>query len=258
MSWFNNDAGFAQNTPKKYTKRFWMPNDTERLITFIDTPMIELDGIKIQTPFKYNEYQIQLNGSWKNWFTQPIDPSDDVLKEMGYKAAKVAVLTAIDHAEWTDRNGTVHRDELCLYVVKRSSQVWKQIERFMERGMDLSGQTFLVSRMGDKSPGTGSMLEKHSDNFTLDPNIHVPFNYLEILKPKPKAELETLFNPDANDPFKQGQQNNNSFGATNHNGWGAPQSEPANNWESPLKQPQQENRVFGSTSGNNGSDPIPF
>lgn len=261
MSWFNNDAGFAQTSSKKYTKRFWMPNDSERLITFIDTPIIDLEGIKVQTPFKYNEYQIQLNGSWKNWFTQPIDPTEDVLKEMGYKAAKVAVLTAIDHAEWTDRNGTTHKDQLCLYVVKRSSQVWKQIERFMERGMDLSGQTFLVSRMGDKSPGTGSMLEKHSENFNLREG-DVPFNYLEILKPKSKSDLEALFNPNANDPFKQGQQSSNSFGNTNHNGWGSQPSEPANNWESPFsKQSQpssQEARVFGSTSGNNGNDPIPF
>ena len=124
--------------------------------------------------------------------------------------------------------------------------------------MDLSGQTFLVSRMGDKSPGSGSMLEKHAENFPLDPEVHKPFNYLELLKPKPKAEIEALFNPDANDPFKQGQQSSNSFGGTNHNGWGATTNEPANNWESPFKKPQEENRVFGSTSGGDGSDPIPF
>tara|TARA_B100000965_G_scaffold405349_1_gene439088 strand:+ start:37079 stop:37870 length:792 start_codon:yes stop_codon:yes gene_type:complete len=257
MSWYNNDAGFVQNQPKKYTKRFWMPNNTDRLITFIDTPIVEFDGVKIQTPFKYNEYQIQLNGSWKNWFTQPIDPSQDVLKEMGYKASKVAVLTVIDHAEWTDRNGAVHKDELSLYVVKRSQPIWAQLEKIIAREGDLSGKTFRVHRMGDKSPGSGSMLEKYEQNFPLDPNVHKPFNYLELLKPKSKEELEALFNPDMNDPFKQSSSSNSSgadWSQSTNNSWSQQGQTQAQNagWGTP-----DQSRVFGATS-NGSSDPIPF
>ena len=256
MSWYNNDAGFVQNSPKKYTKRFWMPNNTDRLITFVDNPIEDFDGVKVQTPFKYNEYQVQLNGSWKNWFTQPIDPSQDVLKELGYKASKVAVLTVIDHAEWTDRNGAVHKDELALYVVKRSQPIWAQLEKIIAREGSLSGKTFRVHRMGDKSPGSGSMLEKYDQNFNLNAELHKTFNYLEILKPKSKEELEAIFNPSANDPFKQTPQtqSSNSFGGDTS--WSQQnQSQAQNNgWGSP----SQENRVFGATSSSNDSDPIPF
>ena len=252
MSWYNNDSGFAQNSSKNYTRRFWMPNNTEKLITFVDTPMVNFDGIQVQTPFKYNEYQLQMNGSWRNWFTQPIDPSEDVLKEMGYRASKVAVLTIIDHSQWEDRNGTVHKDELSLYVVKRSSQVWKQMEKFMARGDDLSGKTYNVHRMGDKSPGSGSMLEKYEQNFQLDPNVHVPFNYLEILKPKSKEEIEALFNQGNEDPFNSQQNSTQSDAA-----WGA--QKPVQSWGSNAQSNTQgESRVFGATSSSGGSDPIPF
>jgi hypothetical protein len=255
MSWYNNDAGFVQNSPKKYTKRFWMPNNTDRLITFVDNPIEDFAGVQVQTPFKYNEYQVQLNGSWKNWFTQPIDPSQDVLKELGYKASKVAVLTVIDHAEWTDRNGAVHKDELALYVVKRSQPIWAQLEKIIAREGSLSGKTFRVHRMGDKSPGSGSMLEKYEQNFNLNPELHKAFNYLEILKPKSKEELEAIFNPSANDPFQQSVQSSNSFGGGD-NGWGQQSQAQAqdNGWGSP----SQESRVFGATSSSNDSDPIPF
>jgi len=256
MSWYNNDAGFVQNQPKKYTKRFWMPNNTDRLITFVDTPIVEFDSVKVQTPFKYNEYQIQLNGSWKNWFTQPLDPSQDVLKEMGYKSSKVAVLTVIDHAEWTDRKGAVHKDELALYVVKRSQPIWAQLEKIIAREGDLSGKTFRVHRMGDKSPGSGSMLEKYEQNFNLNPDLHKPFNYLELLKPKSKEELEAIFNPNANDPFKQGGLgSSNSIGNTGDTSWGQQSQAQAqdNGWGNTSN---QENRVFGATSNN--KDVIPF
>ena len=251
MSWYNNDAGFVQNQPKKYTKRFWMPNNTDRLITFIDTAIVEFDGVQVQTPFKYNEYQLQLNGSWKNWFTQPLNPSDDVLKEMGYKPSKVAVLTVIDHAEWTDRNGTVHKDELALYVVKRSQPIWAQLEKIIAREGELRGKTFRVHRMGDKSPGSGSMLEKNEQHFQLDPNVHQSFNYLELLKPKSKLELEALFDSDVNDPFKSKDSNTpKADWSQNQNGWGS-QNQPqtkGNDWSS-------DNRVIGA---NSSSDPIPF
>ena len=189
MSWYNNDDAFTQNTKKNYTRRFWMPKDTERLITFVDTPIVELEGIKIQTPFKYNEYQIQHNGHWRNWFTKPLNKEEDVLADMDYRASRVAALTVVDHSEWEDRKGVKHKDELVLYVVKRSSAIWKQIEKQINRHGSLAGKTFNISRLGDRSAGAGDMLEKHDQDFQLDPEIHKPFNYLDILKPRPKEEI---------------------------------------------------------------------
>ena len=257
MSWYNNDEGFAQNNPKsKFTRRFWMKKDTKRLITFVDEPIIELNGVRVQTPFKYNEYNIQLNGSWRNYFTQPFNQQDDVLGQMDYKAAKVAALTVIDHEEWEDKNGVKHKDELTLYVVKRSSAVWKQILKFMEKEGSLSGKTFSLYRMDDnKAPAAGSILKKYEQNFTLNPSVHKPFNYLEILAPKSREELESLFH----DPFKQGQQSQ-SFGNQQNNAWPSPDNGWNNgsqdSWNQQSGQSQQgDSRVYGATS-NNGT--IPF
>ena len=103
-------------------------------------------------------------------------------------------------------------------------------------------------RMGDKSTGSGFMLEKYEQNFQLDPNVHVPFNYLEILKPKSKEEIEALFNQGNEDPFNSQQNSTQSDAA-----WGA--QKPVQSWGSKA---QGESRVFGATSSSGGSDPIPF
>lgn len=253
MSWYNNDEGFVAQRPRKYTPRFRMKVGTERLITFVDTPVISLDGIDVQTPFLYQEYSIELNGRWGNFFTQPFVESEDVLRQMGYKSSRVAAMTVIDHNEWTDKNGVLHKDEVVLYVMKRSQPIWAQVERLLQREGSLAGKTFLVSRLGDKSSAVGTMLERHEQDYVLDPQIHKPFNYLEILKPKPKEELEALFN-------KEPQQQ-----PATQQGWGQPQQQPSQGWGQPQPnqgwgQPQQasqwnDSRVIGATSSD---DSIPF
>ena len=278
MSWYNNDDAFTQNTKKNYTRRFWMPKDTERLITFVDTPIVELEGIKIQTPFKYNEYQIQHNGHYRNWFTKPLNKEEDVLDGMDYRASRVAALTIVDHSEWEDRKGVKHKDELVLYVVKRSSAIWKQIEKQINRHGSLAGKTFNISRLGDRSAGAGDMLEKHDQDFQLDPEIHKPFNYLEILKPRPKKDIEALFK-EPEDPFKQQQAEQQSWNNQEQqqvwnsqpqqqqqswnthpqqHSWNNQPQQPAQSWNNPP--PQEQHRVYGAVGGGNqgGSDPIPF
>lgn len=251
MSWYNNDEGFAQNNKSNYVRRFWMPNDSDRLITFIDTPVIDLNGIQIQTPFKYNEYQLNLNGHWRNWFTQPFNSEEDVLAEMGYRASKVAALTVVDHSEWTDKKGITHKDEVVLYVVKRSAAIWKQITKIMAREGSMSGKTYRIHRMGDKSPGAGVMLERQEQNFQLDPTLHVPYNYLELLKPKTKSEVDRLFNPEP-DPFQQGkpqqsQEQSQGWGNSENQGWGNQQNNNQS-WG------DNQSRVYGATS----TDQVPF
>ena len=270
-SWYNNDQGFAQTAPKKqYTRRFWMPNDSDRLITFVDDPIIHLNGVQVATPFKYNEYTLNLNGHWRNWFTKPLNPDDDVLGQMEYRASKVAALTIVDHHSYEDKSGVTYKDQLTLYVVKRSAPIWKQINKLIEREGSLKGKTFRVHRMGDKSPACGVMLEKHDTNFPLT-DEHMPYNYLEILKPKSKQELESLFSND-NDPFHQAQNNqqaqSQSWGnqSQQNQGWSnqAPQQNQGWNTQAPPQQNQgwnqqakQENRTYGMTS-KGGSDTVPF
>lgn len=225
MSWFNNDSAFASESSST-TRRFWMKNNTDREITFIDGPTIDFNGTEVPTPLQYMEYNLNMNGHWRNWFTKNTDPSQDFLKDLGHRASKVAALTVIDHSEWTDRKGNLHKDEVVMYVVKRSSTVWKQIERYYATHGSLQGQRFRISRMGDKSPGAGSLLEHIGPSSVYNPEQHKPFDYFTILAPKTKEELMDLTNPDKDDFV------------SNHNqqSWGQPQQQSA-----PPPPPQQNN-----------------
>ena len=188
MSWYNDDTAF--NDTKDYgPRRFWMPNNSERKITIVDAPMINLNGMSIKTPFQFQEYNVQINGNWRNWFTRHPNPAEDLLAEMGHKASRVAVFTIIDHNEYTDKKGVVHKDKLCVYVIKRSLPIYSMWERAMARFGSLEGKTFLISRMGDKSSGCGSVLERTDDWQGFNNSVHKPFNYLELFAPKSREEL---------------------------------------------------------------------
>jgi hypothetical protein len=242
MSWFNNDSAFKSETSDK-VRRFWMKNGTDREITFVDPATINFNGQQIPTPIQYMEYNLNMNGHWRNWFTRPTDDSQDFLKELGHRASKVAALTVIDHSEWTDRKGNVHKDEVLMYVVKRSSTVWKQIERFYSTHGSLQGQRFRISRMGDKSPGAGSLLEHIGQSEVYNPEIHKPYDYFEVLKPKTRDELIKITSPDEDDFNGQSQQA----------AWGgqpAPQQPPqqsawANYNAQPIQQPPQPPQQLG-------------
>jgi hypothetical protein len=252
MTWFNNDEGFEAQRPKKnYVNRFWMPKDSEKTITFVDDTTVMCGDTKITSPLFIEEYQLNLNGHWRNWFTRPFKPEDDLLKEMGYRASRVAVFTIIDHSEWTDKKGTQHKDELKLFVVKRSAPIYKQIEKLMSRHGSLRGRVFNVSRMGDKSPAVGSMLEylDHSEP------EEVPFNYLEVLKPKTRVELEAVFNP---------ATDNSSWGGGNTpketSSWSdkGEDSSSQSSWSNNGSSPSQGDSYFNSKNQNSNDGKIPF
>jgi len=216
MSWYNDDSAFkAEDSKSNFTRRFWMPNDSERRITFVDGPSVTYDGVEIKTPFQYQEYNVKHNGHWRNWFTRHPDPSHDILSKHDYRASKVAAFTVIDHQEFTDRKGVTHKDTVSLYIVKRTQPIWKQIEKLLARHGSLQGKSFTVSRFGDKSPSCGTMLEPMEGAWPdFDPSTHTPFNYLEVLAPKTADEIEALLNL-----TNQGQSEQ---GSSQQGGWGKP------------------------------------
>lgn len=229
MSWYNQDLAPIPSEKKSFTRRFWMPLGEERQVTFVDGEVVNFDGVEVQTPFKYEEYNLNLNGNWRNWFTRPSNPDEDILAQMGHRPKKVAVFTIIDHTEWKSKDGTVHKDELSLYVVSRRSQIFEQIQRLIAKNGPLRGVKFNVYRSGDKSPGVGSMLE-FSEKVDLPDDVQ-PFNYLDVLKPKSVNEVrEALGMSDpqsgqSNSSWSAGpQQNNNAWGnrggGDSNSGWG--------------------------------------
>lgn len=218
MSWYNNDEAFKGDESKNnYTRRFWMPNNSERRITFIDGATFTFEGVEIKTPFQYQEYNVKHNGHWRNWFTRHPDVQHDILSKHDYRASKVAAFTVIDHEQYTDRKGVTHKDVVSLYVVKRTQPIWKQIEKLISRHGSLQGKSFNVSRYGDKSPSCGTMLESIDSWGGFDPSIHKPFNYLEILAPKTSDEIDEILG------LSSSQQAFNDKPASNqsNNGWGS-------------------------------------
>ena len=233
MSWYNDDSAFYSEEKTKYTRRFWMPQDSERKVTFVDGPSVLCGETEVKTPFQYQEYQVKHNGNWRNWFTRHPDASHDILAKHDYRASRVAAFTVIDHQEYTDRKGVLHSNTLSLYVVKRSQPIWKQIEKMLSRHGSLQGKSFNISRYGDKSPGSGTMLEPIDAWPDFDPAVHKSFNYLEILAPKTADEIDAIlgltsqggsddFNAPA--PQQKGGWGTQQGSGGNSGGWGSPSS----------------------------------
>ena len=181
--------------------RFWMPwqgNGNKTRIVFLD-----------DNPPVYEEHQLKIDGSWKNWHTclaQFGKPCPDCqAKNKNYTAA---AYTIIDGTEWKDGKGNVHKNERKLYVVKLDSL--KYLKEVSAKRGGLRGCIFEIMRTSDKSPSTGNQFDfdykmteaelkqflKGHDDETLvkllgkQPADSIePYDYDTILAPKSEAEM---------------------------------------------------------------------
>lgn len=211
VSWYSTGEDAEKFADKKAEEqaaekvwRFWMKPGDSQYITFIDED-VHPSGFKL--PFVFMEHQLHLNGSWRNWFTciqgmpvldeegNPVtDEEGRQVKQVcplckgGDKPALVAAYSVIDHSEWTSKDGTVHKDERKLYVVK--SKVLKVLRKAAAKKDGLRGWYVEVSRTDDMSPNTGDQFdfEKRGE---LDPKI-VPADYLKEFEPKSYADLMAI------------------------------------------------------------------
>lgn len=200
MSWYDTGYDSAQTenfaNAKKKIWRFYMRQGDEQEITFVDDdtkPLpLEIDNkkVKVSLPVLFREYQLYLNGDWRNWFTVPDDSDDDLLVKQGHRASQVAAFTIIDHNEWTDRNGVTHKDVLKTFVVKTSTPTFKLLQKQSAKRKGLRGCRFTVSRLGQKTCNVGDVFE-FEEKTDLPKEIQ-PVNYLEEFRPKTKAEMEKI------------------------------------------------------------------
>lgn len=171
----------AEMAAKNKTQRFWLPKDKSAAITFLDGDL--KDGM-LNIPFYY-EHQINMNGSWKNWFICTQDEEPCPICEGGHQPSYVGILTIIDHSEYTSqKDGKVYKDQVRILTAKKDSI--KQLQKLAEKRGGLRGCKFDVSRTGDKSPGIGNMFdftEKLNDAqlFQLYKERSQPFKYEELL-----------------------------------------------------------------------------
>jgi hypothetical protein len=205
MNWFKTgtDAATAAKTEmerqaqarkeakEKFNKlrRFYVKPGTTTTITFLDGPVYP-DGSEF--PFIFKEHQLNLNGSWQNWFT--CLGGDCPICESGSKSSTVSAYTIIDHSQWSDkRTGEVHKDELKLFVCKMGTHE-KLVRKMAKQGGTLHGKTFEVSRgMGDQSAAVGDDFDFEAD---LDVNRLFPEavvnDYKEIFAPKDPTFLRRV------------------------------------------------------------------
>lgn len=137
--------------------RFWMPKDTEKEITFLDGVVAPDGSFNFHS---YYEHNIQMNGSWKNWFVCLAQEEQQPcpLCEAGDTARFVGVFSVIDHSEWTDKKGVKHKDELKLYVAKLTTL--KLLRKWATKKNGLVGWRVEVSRSDkDNSPAIGDSFE---------------------------------------------------------------------------------------------------
>lgn len=136
-------------------RRFYLPNEKQTTITFLDG---SLDADGIMDNLVYYEHNLNLNGHWRNWFVCTVDSEPCPLCESGdSKAALVGAFTVIDHSEWTDNKGNLHKDERRLFIAKRGTL--KQLQMIATKRGGLEGCTFDVMRTGDKSPAVGNVFD---------------------------------------------------------------------------------------------------
>jgi len=153
------DSRFGFDVTRWPPNRYWMPPDNRREVVMIDAP--PTGGLTIQ------EYQLRINGDWRNWFTAQHSDSCPVaqyFERQGIKPwhgrSNVHYCTIVDMTGWTNRDGEEVKYELQLYGTKRTAYNLWSIE--VEEGEDPAGHIYKIRRTSNAEGTTPSS----GDHFT--------------------------------------------------------------------------------------------
>lgn len=160
--------------------RFFLKDKEDARITFVDG---DLNAEGFLCPPRWYEHNLYLNGNWNNFFVCPEKTNPEAhdtcpIDVSGDRPALVAAFTIIDHRTYTGKNNVVYKDTRRLLVAK--PQTFELLNKLAVKLGGLAGQTFDVSRVGDKSASVGSL-------------------FIPIEK-KPIEELKTLYTREVTDP----------------------------------------------------------
>jgi hypothetical protein len=174
--------------------RYYLPDDAEGKITFVDGDIVE--GI-LDIPYYY-EHNVLMGGKWNNFFICTQDTEPCPICQGGLVPSYVGVMTIIDHSKYqSKKDNKIYQDEVRLFVAKRHTL--KQLQKIAVKRGGLRGVTFDVSRTGDKAASVGSdfdfvskltekeLIAKWGDKST-------PLDYETLLKNQylPASELKKL------------------------------------------------------------------
>lgn len=139
--------------------RFWLPEDGERQITFLDGP---LDSDGMLDIYMFREHAVRINGNIKHYIcTAESEGTCPICDEGESKAALVGVMTIIDHTPYEVKSGAnagkTIKNSRKLFVAKQMTV--KLLSKIAAKRGGLAGATFDVLRTGDKSAAVGSQFD---------------------------------------------------------------------------------------------------
>ncbi len=145
-------------------RRFWLPNNSDKEITFLDG---DLDGNGLLDINMYHEHNVFEDGHWRNWYVCVGESEPCPLCEDESRSSFVGLLTVVEHDEYKDIKGNLHKNEIRMFVAKRDTI--KQLQKYASKRGGLSGWRVAVSRSGDKSPSVGNIFDfvRQYDEATL-------------------------------------------------------------------------------------------
>lgn len=197
MNWFNKgfkgvEDHVKQNEEQRAgtrVRRLWIPQNSERNVIYLDD-----EG------FSFDEHQYEHAGRYDNFLTCPGKAHGCPLCASQKRPYYVTVFSVIDLSEWTDKQGSLHKNEKKVHALKaESAQALKRKKERWPGG--LKGKGVVISRKGAKDASSGSDFEMMlSDKGTpvvykLDPvgdPDHKAFDYEQIFKPKTGAEMRAI------------------------------------------------------------------
>jgi hypothetical protein len=172
-------------------RRLWLENDTSAKFTFLDNP-----------EFFMHEHNLKIGKSYHNYFTCIKDFDTCPLCESGDNPSYVVVGTIINHAKWKDKDEVEHTNQkqLAVFRGRARQKILKQIEK---REGDLTYCVYEASRGSISTEcSTGEDFEFLKRLTKAQVKMLVPegekeewiepYNYEELFKPKPIAELRKL------------------------------------------------------------------
>lgn len=175
-----------------YKYRYWMKNDSENEITFLDGDLNE-NGILSEVC--YDEHALKIGNDYNNFFPCTADEEPCPLCAGNAKKSFVAVFTVIDHSKWVDKEGNQRQNEKRLFVAKMDTIKYLRKQAIKRGG--LTGCRFEVSRTGDKSAAVGNNFEFESKYTPLEVAAEYgvdasPLVYEDIIQYKSASELLSL------------------------------------------------------------------
>ena len=184
-------------------QRFWLEQGKEARATFIDGGV---ENGLLQTMSWY-EHMTPRGVGKKGYDNYPCTQETEAcpICEEGNTPSLVFAFTIIDHRSWKDKNGKDHQFQKRLFICKRETfkRLQSKAVKLMENGQaanGLIGVTFDISRIGERSASVGSdfdyvactPLEQVYAACKYETKDQGPFNYGEVIKYYPAAELRGL------------------------------------------------------------------